>query len=304
MDKKFKLATPVLFLIFNRFEETKRVFEEIKKAKPAQLFIASDGPRQNRAGEKEVVEKIRQYVLSNINWKCNVKTLFREKNLGCKYAVSGAIEWFFKNVEQGIILEDDCLPSQSFFLFCQSMLKKYRNSENIMQISGTNIEGVSKAQHDHLLAPCFNAWGWATWRRAWKQYDVEMKDWKQNRFGIFKHLKKYSLFNKIKTFRLYELTYQNKINTWDYQWIYKCINKDGLCVIPQKNLILNIGFKGGTHTINYNKNYMRQRLFNLKLKESASYNADKNNDYIISYLKFFEPSILKRIQFFFKNLFI
>ena len=113
---KKPLETAVLFLVFNRLDTTKQVFEAIRKAKPPRLYIAADGPRESKEGEAEKVKAVREYVMSNINWDCEVKTLFRDKNLGCKYAVSGAIDWFFENEEMGIILEDDCLPSQSFFL--------------------------------------------------------------------------------------------------------------------------------------------------------------------------------------------
>src|SRR6056297_619848 len=129
-NKQKQFETPVLFLIFNRLDTTKQVFEEIRKAKPKQLFIAADGPRTKQ--EKEKTDAVRKYVLDNIGWKCSVKKLFRNKNLGCKYAVSGAIDWFFENVEQGIILEDDCLPSQSFFRFCEELLEKYKDDERVM----------------------------------------------------------------------------------------------------------------------------------------------------------------------------
>src|SRR3989339_483651 len=138
----FVLTTPVLFIVFNRLDTTKQVFEEIKKAKPQKIFIAADGPRNKE--EKKKTDAIRNYILKNINWKCELKTLFREKNLGCKYAVAGAIDWFFENVEQGIILEDDCLPSQSFFIFCQDMLERYKTDQRIMHISGTNVESKNK----------------------------------------------------------------------------------------------------------------------------------------------------------------
>ncbi len=131
------MNTPILFLTFNRLEETKQVFNEIKKYGPSKLYLASDGPRKNKEGEREIVKKIREYILDNITWPCKVKILFRHKNLGCKYAVSSAIDWFFKNERRGIILEDDCLPSQSFFRFCEEMLTKYKNDREIMQISGT-----------------------------------------------------------------------------------------------------------------------------------------------------------------------
>jgi len=171
----FALTTPVLFIVFNRLDTTKQVFEEIKKAKPQKLFIAADGPRNFQ--EKNKTDVVRKYILENINWKCEVKTLFREKNLGCKYAVAGAIDWFFDNVEQGIILEDDCLPSQSFFKFCQEMLEKYKDDERVMHISGTNVEGISKIDQDYFFAINFNVWGWATWKRAWKLYDINVTHW-------------------------------------------------------------------------------------------------------------------------------
>ncbi|MBC8435307.1 nucleotide-diphospho-sugar transferase, partial [archaeon] len=137
MKNKFELTTPVLYLVFNRPGYVKKTFPEIRKAKPMQLFIGADGPRNSE--EKKKTDAVRKYILENIDWKCDVKTLFRKENLGCKHAVSGAINWFFKNVEQGIILEDDCLPDQSFFRFCQELLAKYENSKQVMQINGTNF---------------------------------------------------------------------------------------------------------------------------------------------------------------------
>src|SRR5580704_13976707 len=119
------INTPVLFLIFNRLDTTRKVFNEIRKAHPQKLFIAADGPRANKPGEKELCEKTRQFVTKNVDWNCEVKTLFRNENLGCKVAVKGAIDWFFENVTEGIILEDDCLPNQSFFRFCAFGLNKY-----------------------------------------------------------------------------------------------------------------------------------------------------------------------------------
>ena len=112
------LITPVLFVIFNRPDTTQKVFNAIRQAKPKQLFVAADGPREGKEGEKEKCEQVRE-IIEQIDWDCEVKTLFRDKNLGCKIAVSSAIDWFFENVEEGIILEDDCLPSQSFFWYCQ-----------------------------------------------------------------------------------------------------------------------------------------------------------------------------------------
>ena len=130
------LITPVLFIVFNRLDKTRQVFEAIRQARPPFLYIASDGARFNKEGELEKVQAVRDFIIQNIDWKCEVKTLFRKKNLGCKYAVSGAISWFFNNVDQGIILEDDCLPSKSFFWYCEELLEKYKHDNSIYLISG------------------------------------------------------------------------------------------------------------------------------------------------------------------------
>ena len=116
---KKPLSTAVLFLVFNRLDTTKEVFKAIRKAKPSRIYIASDGPRKIKNNEADKVKEVRSYIINNIDWQCDVNTLFREENLGCKIAVSTAIDWFFDNEEQGIILEDDCFPSQSFFWFCE-----------------------------------------------------------------------------------------------------------------------------------------------------------------------------------------
>jgi hypothetical protein len=288
-EKNFKLNTPVLFLVFNRLETTKKVFEEIKRAKPKQIFIAADGPRNEK--EKLKTDAIRNYIMKNINWKCQIKTLFRDKNLGCKYAVSSAITWFFENVEQGIILEDDCLPSQSFFRFCQELLGEYKDDERVMQISGTNVEGISKVKEDYFFARTFNAWGWATWKRAWNGYDVEMNNWEKiNKIKFIKSLG-YNFLNILKTYRLFYLTYKRKINTWDYQWIFHCMLNGGVCIIPKKNLITNLGFTEGTHTTNYNKKNKALKKFVLEFPLKYYKNFFENKLYKKAYSKFFGKSL-------------
>jgi hypothetical protein len=241
-------TTPVLFLIFNRPDTTQKVFDAIKKAKPKQLFVAADGPRENKEGEKEKCEQARK-IIEQVDWDCKVKTLFRDKNLGCKVAVSSAIDWFFENVKEGIILEDDCLPDQSFFQFCKKMLEKYRNDTRIMMITGTNyfINNI-EIKESYFFSKHFTIWGWATWRRAWKHYDINMDAWGKfkkedqlkyltNSFIIKKHFEK-----------TFDLISNNKMDTWDIQWVFTCFFNNGLAIIPRCNLISNIGVEG-THTI-------------------------------------------------------
>jgi hypothetical protein len=291
----YKINTaPVLFLVFNRIGSAKRVFSEIKRAKPKRLFIASDGARENREGEKEVVKQIRDYILENINWKCEVKTLFREKNLGCKNAVADGISWFFDNVEEGIILEDDCLPSQSFFRFCQEMLEKYRDDERVMQISGTNVNGASMdLEKDYFFATNFNVWGWATWRRAWKLYDKKMSLWpKFKKEGWTKYFEP-SYLNRLKFVRTYDAVYDGKIDTWDYQWWLSCAVNNGLCVIPRLNLITNIGLTGlGTHMEADSTKILANHEMKFPLKHNPIMINRKK--YQIECNRFFRRGLIKR----------
>ena len=243
------LTTPVLFLIFNRPDTTQKVFDAIKKAKTKQLFVAADGPRENKEGEKEKCEQARK-IIEQVDWDCKVKTLFRDKNLGCKVAVSSAIDWFFKNVKEGIILEDDCLPSQSFFWFCRELLEHYRDDTRIMIISGDNFQFDRKrGDGSYYFSKYPHRWGWATWRRVWKHYDVNMKN--------FEEFKKEAQINNVFNIKqqqkywtkIFQIVYEGKIDTWDYQWAYSCFINNGLCIMPNVNLVSNIGFGlDSTHT--------------------------------------------------------
>jgi hypothetical protein len=235
------LPTSVLFLIFNRPDTTQQVFDEIRKAQPSQLFVAADGPRKDRHADYELCKKTRE-IIQKVDWDCRVSTLFRDENLGCKYAVSSAIDWFFSNVEEGIILEDDCVPDQSFFPFCQELLEKYRNDKRVMMISGDNFQfGRKRTDYSYYFSRYCHIWGWATWRRAWVHYDVEMKLWpKVKQFDLIKDfLQDSGAENYWK--RIFDKTYSNKINTWDYQWVFACWTQNGLSIAPNINLISNIG---------------------------------------------------------------
>ena len=243
---KEQTKTPILFIVFNRPDSTKEVFDAIRKIRPLSLYIAADGPRENIVGEKELCNETRE-IIANIDWPCETKTLFREKNLGCKIAVSSAITWFFNNVEQGIILEDDCLPNRSFFDFCELMLEKYKHEEKVMMVAGTNNLNLREIPENYFFSRLYNIWGWATWRRAWQKYDIDMQDWEQRRKD--KVLKK--MLNNRKIANIYkgifDSVYYDKVNTWDTQWAYSCLFNNGLSVVPKYNLVTNIGTTG-THT--------------------------------------------------------
>lgn len=240
------LDTPVLFIIFSRLDTTKRVFEQIKLAQPKHLYITADGPRKEKKGEAAKCKEVRDYVLNNIDWDCEVKTLFRKTNLGCGPALSDAITWFFNNVEKGIILEDDCVPTQSFFPFCEEMLNRYDDNENIYLISGTNINDSKCYGKDYFFSLFGGNWGWASWKRSWDKYKYDIKDLitEENLNKCEKNLGiKYS-----KSWM--KPMFTEEFNTWDYQWFFIRLLNNGLSIIPEKNLITNIGFNANnsTHT--------------------------------------------------------
>jgi len=242
--------TPILFIIFNRTNTTTRVFDVIKRVQPSKLYIAADGPRKDKIGEKEKCENVRQ-ITEKIDWSCEVKRLYRKENLGCKYAVSEAIDWFFENVQEGIILEDDCLPNNTFFKFCEMMLKKYKDEKSVMHIGGTNLSGENiLIDNSYYFSRSPLVWGWATWRRAWKYYDVQLGDFFATETNILdKH--SLSLLDRLYWYYIFKKTHDNIISTWDYQWVYSIWKNNGIAIIPSVNLVRNIGFsKTATHTKN------------------------------------------------------
>jgi FkbM family methyltransferase len=242
------MNTPLLFLIFNRPEPTRRVFEEIRKARPAKLFIAADGPRDTRPEDMDKCRLTRE-IVQNIDWPCEVKTLFQDKNLGCKIGATTGISWFFDQVEEGIILEDDCLPHPSFFRFCTEMLEHFRHEEKVIMIDGYNIEGTSALKASYTFSRYGHLWGWASWRRVWKQYDVTMKIWDkpENRKKIRQAMNDRYQWNYREW--LYNETYLGNKDTWDYQWESYRLFHGQLSVIPAVNMIQNLGFGAdATHT--------------------------------------------------------
>ncbi|GAB3941780.1 hemolytic protein HlpA [Spirosoma harenae] len=237
-------VAPVLFVIFNRPDTTELVFQQIRKARPTQLFIAADGPRPNRPDDASRCAQARS-IVANVDWPCTVKTLFREQNLGCKRAVSSAINWFFQHVEEGIILEDDCLPDPTFFSFCTELLAKYRNDSHVMHIGGVTFQAKRHAAEtvSYYFSGFAPIWGWATWRRAWQKYDVNPSE----------NAKHVSLtapyFNERLRWFLKEII-AGRLDTWDTQWLVAIRRWDGLSIIPRVSLIQNIGFGlGATHTV-------------------------------------------------------
>jgi hypothetical protein len=244
------MKTPVAFLIFKRPDTTEKVFEAIRQAKPPKLLVVADGPRPDRPGEAEKCQATRE-IIKRVDWDCEVLTNYSDVNLGCKKRVSSGLDWVFENVEEAIILEDDCLPHSDFFRFCEELLEYYRYDRRIMAICGFNcILNSNRSKDSYYFSRDFFPWGWASWKRSWQYYDCEMKHWTRIRDegwlkDILQNNKQVAYWKEI-----FQNTYQNHINTWDYQWIFSCWIQSGLTILPNANLISNIGFgKDATHTI-------------------------------------------------------
>jgi len=245
------LNTPVLFLVFNRLDTTKQVFEAIRLAKPPRLYIAADGARASREGEAATVQAVRDYVVKHIDWECEVKTLFREQNLGCKYAVSGAVTWFFENEEMGIILEDDCLPDPTFFNFCQELLERYRHDQRIGMISGDNFQFGNRRNDDsYYFSKYVHIWGWASWRDRWvNSYDVAMSRWPKIRDEAWLTDMVGNVREAVFWHKIFERVHRGEIDTWDYQWVFANWVEGRMTILPSVNMISNIGFDANaTHT--------------------------------------------------------
>lgn len=241
------LNTPVLFLIFNRPETTKIVFEQIRLAKPKQLFIVADGAREGNVRDRVRCEEAKNFVIGRIDWDCQVKTLFRTTNLGCGAGVSEAINWFFEHVSQGIILEDDCLPSQDFFIFCEQMLEKFGEDETVFHISGCNLNEKKYGELPFYFSKYANIWGWATWRRAWQHYQFNVKQIFKTHSVIKRHIK--DPFERKFWISVYRVLALRNLDTWDYQWILIVLKNNAVCINSNYNLISNIGFNDdATHT--------------------------------------------------------
>ena len=244
-----QLQTPVAFFIYNRAEVTQKVFAEIRRARPKRLLVVADGPRPDRPDDAMRCSAARR-IIGNVDWPCEVSTKFSDVNLGCKKRVSSGLDWIFTTVERAIILEDDCLPDPTFFRYCEELLEKYRDDERIFHISGDHFRVSGGRRPDSYYFSRFSfIWGWATWRRAWKYYDVDMNLWPLVRDGGWLR----SVLGSdaaVKSFtRTFESVYHGSLDTWDIQWGLTCWMQNGLSIRPHVNLVSNIGFdQDATHT--------------------------------------------------------
>jgi len=246
-NEKWQLTTPVSFLIFNRPETTARVFEAIRQAQPPKLLVVADGPRSDRPDDVENCQAARA-IVEQVDWDCEVLKNYSDVNLGCRKRVISGLDWVFEQVEEAIILEDDCLPHPTFFRYCQELLEKYRNDTRIMMISGDNFQfDRNKTEYSYYFSRYAHIWGWATWKRSWSLFDESMQAWPELRDEKWLD----HLFGNEQVAIFWSHIFQSiydGFNTWDFIWQFIIYLRDGLTILPNINLVSNIGFGSGTHT--------------------------------------------------------
>lgn len=247
-----RFPIPILLISFNRPENTRAVLNQIRKVQPIELYMAFDGPRLDKKGEVEKCNQCRS-VVDEVDWDCSVHTLFREKNVGCGFGPSGAISWAFESANQLIILEDDCLPSVSFFYFCEEMLTRYKGDKRVWIVSGLSIHPNSKFFNgkDYLFSHYAHTWGWATWKNRWNEFDLYMHDVPEflETGGALNICDSKSEANRInkKLKRVYSSIDEEVKHSWDTQWDYARLKNNSIDIVPRVNLIQNVGAVGGTH---------------------------------------------------------
>lgn len=263
------MTAPVLYIIFNRLDTVQKSFVPIRSARPEKLYIAADGPRNGKEGEFEKCQQVRDWVLSQIDWECDVKTLFREKNLGCGQGPKQAIDWLFENEEMGIILEDDCVASVSFFAFATEMLERYKNNKQISIVCGSNFDKehcLVNPDADYFFSKIPYTWGWATWKRNWEGYDFSMDKWNHIWKGrLLSWMFKEQEYREYWRYIFDETVNKNPADIWDYQFFFLCHSRRQYSIVPNYNLISNIGDgDDSTHQFDSSSKAINTQLFELK----------------------------------------
>jgi hypothetical protein len=296
----WQLKTPVALIIFKRPAETERVFAEIRKVKPPKLLVVADGPRANKPGEEQDCDLARA-IVERVDWDCEVLKNYADVNLGCRRRVSSGIDWVFDRVEEAIIIEDDCLPDPTFFRFAEELLDRYRDDRRIMSISGQNVQfGRKRTDYSYYFSRYNHCWTWASWRRAWQHYDLDMKLWPEIRDGNFlADVLPDAQAVKVWT-NIFQLCYEGKIDTWDFQWAFASFIQNGMNILANVNLASNIGHgMGGTHTADvsspYNNMVAEAITFPMKHPPFAIRDTQADN-FTQNTLYDYDPPLLKKVQ--------
>lgn len=278
-----KIQTPILLITFNRPDHVRRVLMEIRKQQPTQLYICQDGAREGNENDRAKCQEVRAVVKELVDWKCELHTLYQEKNLGCGPGPVAGIKWFFSQVERGIVLEDDCLPHPDFFGYCEELLECYKDDERVMFINSALYDDRWKCEASYDFTHNMCAGAWASWSRAIKGYDVDLK---QIDPAIFRNKAKKAFYCRAEYdwwyFKVLEILHdKEKKSYWDYQMTIHIINNEGMCINPKVNLISNIGFDAeGTHTLRDDGRGNRTVYSILPLTHPTRIEVDKQRDYV------------------------
>ena len=245
------MDTPVLLIAWRRPQTLRQVINAIRTVAPTRLFVACDGPNPNRPGEAEKVAATRDVIEQEIDWPCQIEKLYSDVNQGCRLGVSRAITWFFEHVEEGIILEDDCVPHPDFFSYCATLLERYRHDTRVWCISGNNFQnGQLRGDGSYYFSRYNHCWGWASWRRCWQHYDGDLSQWPALReSGLLDTIFEDPLERKYWSAIWQRLVDEGKPDSWAYRWTFTCLANGGLTTLPNRNLVSNVGFgDDATHT--------------------------------------------------------
>lgn len=237
------LNTPVLFIIFNQPDITKKVFEAIKSVKPKILYISGDGPRNEIPGEIIQCEKTRS-IINEIDWDCDLHTRFLDKNMGCNDAIWGALNWFFDKITEGIVLESDCLPHPDFWYYTSELLERYRNKTEIKFIGGNNYQNsINRGDGSYFFSKMAYNWGWATWKRAWQEFDYDICN-KYSKNSFHKIINSQFVDNDERKYwkKIFKFVREDRPYMWDFRILFSIWAASGITIAPNVNLVTNIGF--------------------------------------------------------------
>jgi len=294
------MKTPVVLIIFNRPAQTEKVFDVIRQAKPPKLLVIADGSRAERPGEAEKCAAARA-VIDRVDWDCEVFKNYSDVNLGCDPRISSGLNWVFETVEEAIILEDDCVPHPTFFRYCEELLERYRHDARVMNISGQNVLfGRHRTEYSYYFSRYTLCWGWASWRRAWQYFDVDVKVWPEIRDqNLIKNVLVDPYAVKVWE-RTVQLLYDGYLTGWDFKWMFACWLQNGFCIIPNGNLVTNIGHGSeATHTNDekspYNNMLVEAMSFPLKHPPFVIRNLEADK-FTQRTLFDYDPNFFKKVQ--------
>jgi hypothetical protein len=251
LPSTMSMNTPLLLIAWRRPHTLRQVINAIRPVAPTRLYVACDGPNPERPGETVKVAATRQVIEQEIDWPCQIERLYSDVNQGCRLGVSRAITWFFDQVEEGIILEDDCVPHSDFFPYCTTLLERFRHDTRVWCISGNNFQkGQWRGDASYYFSRYNHCWGWASWRRSWQHYDGDLSQWPALRdSGLLETIFEDPLERNYWSAIWQRLLDAGEPDTWDYHWTLTCLSNSGLTALPNRNLVSNVGFGAdATHT--------------------------------------------------------